>query len=396
LKNPIQFSTQKDNVTVLICAGGKSATKKFINNKGNITKIGYDAGLFFGVMTKPVSNIADLSGILTVLESIPKAFIIRGELLAHFDKAAEHRRLKDIFPSPLTGRYWVLIDFDKIKVPDYISLQRDPVAAMEYLISLLSAEFQNVSYHWQLSSSAGMSDTNTLSAHIWFWFSRPVTDLELRAWAKSVNDRAKYKLVDSALFRDVQPHYTAAPIFKDVTNPFPVRSGLVVKSGDEVVLRAPSIAQVIKVIDAKKTAHGLTKHHISNDNITHGTKFDMHLSCIGDHTDGEGFHEPIIRAIASYVASNGRDGTDPEQLYSLVSARVMCADRSQHPDNAYIEHMASRAHIMPAIKTAMLKFGDSARKKSRLIAGIAPPKRGKRLMVNIAYETLENIISRWC
>jgi hypothetical protein len=352
-------------------------------------------------MTKYVSTIADLSGVLKELENIPNALIIRGELLPNLDKIGTCQRLKNNFPTPLVGRFWALFDFDKINIPDHIQWQHDPVAAMEYLISLLPAEFQNISFHWQLSSSAGMSDTKTLSAHIWLWFSRPVTDIELRALAKNVNDRAQYKLLDGSLFRDVQPHYTAAPIFKNVTNPFPVRSGLVVKSGDEVVLRPSSFAQgttATSEYKQNKITNTRSNYHTSNGIKTHGSKFNMLLSCIGDHTDGEGFHEPIIRAIASYVASNGRDGTDPEHLYNIVSARVMYADRSQHPDNAYIEHMASRAHIIPAIDTAILKYGDSAasRKKSRLIVGVAPPKRGNRLTVNVAYETLDKIISRWC
>ena len=54
------------------------------------------------------------------------------------------------------------------------------------------------------------------------------------------NARAGMKLIDPALFNDVQAHFTAAPVFEGLVDPFSVRSGLVRKEVDEVALKLPA------------------------------------------------------------------------------------------------------------------------------------------------------------
>jgi hypothetical protein len=107
------------------------------------------------------------------------------------DAARRIRRLKhrrgDAGPfltEPVGGRRWVLIDFDKVPIPAHIDLVEDPVGAVEYFVGLLPDEFREVSYHWELSSSAGMGDPDVLSAHLWFCLDRPITEAELRRWAR--------------------------------------------------------------------------------------------------------------------------------------------------------------------------------------------------------------------
>lgn len=391
----------QDSITILVCGSGHTATKRFHKEDGEVVKTDFNAGYIFGVMVKPVANIRELSATLKPLESIPGGLVIRGAPLNHVNIDKPWRRLKDNFKTPSQGRWWVLLDFDKIKLPDHLSLTADSAAALEYLVGLLPVEFREASYHWQLSSSAGMADPSLLSAHIWFWFNRPVTDLELRELAKYVNDQKKCKLIDGALFRDVQPHYTAAPIFENIENPFPIRSGLVEKKHDYVIFpKYMAVVPVNSIVSspiAHTTKSTATRRSLQQHSLLEGTKFDAHLASIGDHAGGNGFHEPIIRAIASYVAINGKDGTDNEVLYDLISERVLCADSSQHPDKNYIERMASRGHIIPAIQTAILKYGNTAntRKKSQLIEGVLPPKRGKRISVADAYTILASNIARW-
>ena len=391
----------QDSVTILVCGSGHIATKQFSLKDGKVVKSDFDAGYTYGVMVKPAANIRELSAILYSLESIPAGFVIRGAPLNHVNIDKPWRRLKDNFKTPSQGLRWALLDFDKIKLPDHLSLTADSAAALEYLVGLLPVEFREASYHWQLSSSAGMADPSLLSAHIWFWFSRPVSDLELRDLAKYVNDQNKYKLIDGALFRDVQPHYTAAPIFENIENPFPIRSGLVEKTHDKVVFHKHVAVAPVNSLAASPIAHitkpTATRRSTQKQSLFEGTKFYAHLASIGDHAGGNGFHEPIIRAIASYAAIHGKDSTDKEALYDLISERVLCADSSQHPDKNYIERMASREHIIPAIQTAILKYGNAAntRKKSQLIEGVLPPKRGKRISVDEAYTALSSSIARW-
>lgn len=392
-------SSESCCMTILVCSDVNSATKQFTWDGELIIKTDFNAGKYFGVMVKDVKNIQELSSILTALEKTPTAFVIRGAPQKPVDNERPCRRLKENFKTPKRGLNWALFDFDKIKMPDNLSLKEDSVAVLEYLISLMSKEFRDSSYHWQLSSSAGMSDPGVVSAHIWFWFNQPVSDLELRNLATYINDYNQFRLIDPALFRDVQPHYTASPIFKNIDDPFPKRSGLVSKNHDMVVFQTYTVAEPISSV-AKSLINNTMPFNGANllphKLITsEGTKFDAHIASIGDHAGGNGFHEPIIRAIASYAAINGKDSTDIEALYKLISKQVRDADCSQHQKN-YIEKMASREHIIPAIKTAILKYGNKATtKRSRLIGGIIPLKRSKRISVAHAYEILSNKIAKW-
>lgn len=351
-----------DTLTILVCAKGHTATKTISQAGDSINIEGFDAGYRFGVLLREVDGVETLSEHLTALETMPEAFVIRGAPLKHVDPTKSHRRKKSNFQTAPEGKRWILIDVDKLAVPEHLDLVSDPSAVIEHFIARLPAAFHEVSYHYQLSSSAGFSKAGTVSAHVWFWLAAPVPDADLRRWAKTVNRHAGTRLIDPAVFSDVQPHYTAAPIFDGVTNPFLVRSKLVKKS------QAAANLQVDYVEDeASSPSSGSFE---SFDSVG----FKNRLAMIGDHDGGDGFHNPIISAIASYVAEHGRDNVDPEKLFQIVRDQVLSADRSQH-DNAYVEQMASRDHIMPAIDGALEKYGKrpASRRRSRIVKGVPKP-----------------------
>ena len=366
------LSQATDFVTILMTCPGYTASKRFVSTVDGVVKHDYNAGLLFKVFEPmPVGNITDLSELLTALESWSSCLVIRGAPrdAGYIGKWVRRKGsgMEGNFHTPPDGRHWVLIDFDKIVIPKRLSLKKSPVAAREYLVKLLPAEFHDATYHWSLSSSAGMGDPTKVSMHLWFWLLSPTPDSVLKAWAKDVNQRAGLKLVDPALFQHVQAHYTAAPIFEGLPDPFPVRSGFEVKSQPFVDLKLPPASAGISTRSTRSAEP-------ANGGATSGgSGFEYHLSLIGDQAGGEGFHSPIVSAVASYVATNGTDGTDIEALYDLVRAAVLAADASRH-DAAYIEHMASRAHIVSAIESALKKFGAQpvGRRKAKLHTGIQP------------------------
>ena len=299
----------------------------------------------------------------------------------------QHRRRKTNFQTPHAGRRWILIDFDKVPLPPGVRLQQDVVAVCEHLIGLLPAEFREVSYHWQLSSRAGLGDPAVVSMHLWFWLDRPIPDAELKNWATSWNEKAGAKIIDTALFNDVQAHYTAAPEFIGMTDPFPVRSGLQCKGMDEVALRLPPPPQ--------RQARGRS-NTTGGKGIDSSGGFEAILEQIGDHPGGQGFHLPIIRAVASYVATQEGAGIDVEALYEVVRVAVVAANHSNHDDD-YIAWMASREHIIPAITSAIDKYGnaDSPRRKSRQIEGIPPHFTSKPASVATASFRLKTAIDEF-
>ena len=367
----IENNEPTDTLTVLAVMPGRRATKLVRNIQGSFKPSieGFDAGMYYMLLHPlSVTTITELSLALTALEGLPNMFVIRGAPEPHVRPGDMHRRLgsgngesfSGNFRTPEQGRNYVLMDFDDIPLPRGLLLTNGTaVEVCEYLVSLLPPEFEYVSYHWQLSSSAGLKDPSVASAHIWFWLRTPIPDPELLRWAKKLKETNGQKTVDTALFQHVQAHYTAAPIFEGMPDPFPTRSGLIKKKLGSVDVKLPP-ADVIAI------------GHKSTSTIpTHGGNgFEHFLSQIGDHEGGNGFHMPIVQAIASYVSSHGTDDTDVEHLIEIMQDRVHAADAALH-DTDYVEKMASEEHLIPAIRGAITKYGAAAnQRKGKLYQGL--------------------------
>ncbi len=200
----------------------------------------------------PVGNIFELSTLLLDLQDETTSCIIRGKFVG-WEAAAEitprllerDRKAKKNCEPPKAGYtlrrlelfpdrklHYFMLDIDGFH-PKGVDPVKNPEAAIEqYIARHLPDCFQGVSYHWQLSSSAGHPDAiGTLKAHIWFWLKTPYTGDELILWVASNKIE-----IDDCVFESVQPNYTAAPVFiNGVKNPVPVRSGLCQGWLDDVV-----------------------------------------------------------------------------------------------------------------------------------------------------------------
>jgi hypothetical protein len=365
-------ATNPDYLTVLYTQPGHFASKTIsCKADGSIEIQDFNAGLYFGVLDLPsIGDIYTLSNYLSQLESIPNALAIRGQPLPHLAHGTAVYRRKVNFQSPERGHHWVMIDVDKYPLPRRLLSKRLSHAVVEYLITKLPTEFHDVTYHWAFSSSAGVKNHETVSAHIWFWLTQAVSDEELTRWGYFVNEGAGHKLIDTALFRAVQPHYTAAPQFVGMNDPLPIRSGLCRKKHDAVALQLPLPKTPLKRGTNPTSAANQIDHLPANPD---DVGFENRLARIGDHPGGQGFYVPLLNAAASYVATYGEQGTDVEVLFAILHDAAMAADRSHHTLE-YVEHRASREQIMPMIESAIPKFGqdDRPRTKPRLIKGIGP------------------------
>jgi hypothetical protein len=365
-----------DTITILWTQVGKLATKQFIKSspKGAVTLRQYDAGYLYNV-PKPIgiSCIEDLSEVLATVERLPRALIVRGAPVSPdiIDTevtrtgSGEGSAFEGNFMTPPQGRHYLEIDVDKLSLPNGWKLDMASIRKIcEHIVHLLPSEFHDVSYHWQLSSSAGVFDASKVSAHFWFWLFQPVPDTALKIWARHVNTVAGVKLIDHLLFQHVQPHYVAAPLFNGMADPFPVRSGLVTKSSDRVDLQLPSPVLGTPVVGMVSSG---------SFNTSGGSGFAYHLGQIGDHPGGDGFHLPIVQAAASYAAEHGIEGTDIENLCSIIQRQVLAADASKH-SNTDVADRASREHIISAINSGLRKYGDTAsqRRKTRRLVGLTP------------------------
>ena len=251
----------------------------------------YDNAKYFGLHERSVNNIREFTCLLNELERDPHSCIIRGKHVGN-EKAEQNdpeykpgktRRISEVFDDqPL---HTILIEIDDF-MPTAGSPVTDPIPCInEFIRVKLPSFFHCVSYHYQLSNSAGHPDKkHLLKAHVWFWLKTPFTSAQLKAWAEAKNIEC-----DHSVFNAVQIHYTASPVFMDgIIDPVPVRSGFV-----------DSILSDVVDLDITDIPEAGTGNNASNDKETRQKK-----------TKNAGINDPIGVFLAenSYVKSVGSDG----------------------------------------------------------------------------------------
>jgi hypothetical protein len=154
----------------------------------------------------------------------------------------------------------------------------------------------------------------------------PVSATDLTRWCRTANQRAGYRLIDPALFRAVQPHYIAAPIFAGIPDPLPARHGVRIGLDDAVSL----------VIPEPDRAH----HYAGGTSFAVGRGVTAYLAEIGGP---RGFRGPMLSAIASYFSINGGDAN-----HQTIKTLVREAINASPPDGrseAYLDRYRSDQHL---------------------------------------------------
>lgn len=231
----------EDTLTILTC-----------HKKLNLTKIfsadgvkSYDDAAAFAVTEVAINGIRTLSAELGRLVGHPNKCKIRGQFIGDAraiellppKRPGMFARRMALFPD--VPRHWIDFDIDKYVPGEGYDPVLDPVPAIDkYIGEKLPAVFHGVSYHWMLTSSAGMA-AGVLKCRLTFWLDTAYSSEHLKAWAETEKIET-----DKALFHPIQVHYTAAPLFTEGrTDPVPVRwgfeEGLL---GDEVELRLDPLA----------------------------------------------------------------------------------------------------------------------------------------------------------
>jgi hypothetical protein len=240
-KSPDSWRQGADFITVLT-SKGPLLTKRWTSD--GIEP--YDRAKQFTAEAYQVSDIRGLSSVLAMLEEQPRRCAIRGRHLAHDDAGTKHEgcveTTRDLQHFTEAPHHWVCLDVDEWVMPEGIDLDDPASAVASFIQDCLPAEFQEITHHWQLSSSAGAPGKgHLLKAHIWFWLDEQRTGQELEAWARGLS-----LPVDITVFRTVQVHYTAAPVIDPgVSCPIGTRSGLTEGIlGDEVSLVMPDVLEL--------------------------------------------------------------------------------------------------------------------------------------------------------
>ena len=325
-----------NKITFIISEEPHILCKEFHKVDGEIVKRDYGNATWYEHNEVDISNINELSEFFTMIESVPNACVLRGlrneqpaiNGLVTRRKSKGSDELGPHYKENTDGLNWCCMDFDEIPFPDGL----DPLTdGIEYLVSLLPAEFQGVTYHYQWSSSAGIKGWNTLSAHVWFWFCESHTDTELQHWALDTQE-----FVDDAPFRTVQPNYTARPIFIGVDDPLgDRRSGLVSKASDAVSM--PTYVRPVAVYSGG--SFGGTHNHNTLDSL---------LADIGPR-----FHMPIVRACGHAFGKYGTK-VDVWELKEKLREAIINAPQGRHSKSVYL----SDRYLNQVIGCAQREFGN--------------------------------------
>jgi hypothetical protein len=291
-----------DNLTVLQ-ADGAILAKTWCKD-GTIRPYG-GATLFLQKQQK-VRGIGELSKLLTKLESKSQMCIIRGQYSGN-DPAGKVLRRKTVFRDQ--SLHTILIEVDGFE-PITADPVTEPQAAIDEYVTTLPKAFHGASYHWQLSSSAGHPTKLGLRAHVWFWLAEPRTSAELKAWGKAANVPC-----DHSVFAEVQPHYTAAPVFEPgVIDPVATRSGFAQGARDTVELTIdPAIFEKAAPIPSASSGK---PHHFTLDDVREI------LNHVEGNVDRESWLHTLWALRRTWRASEGRlEEHDVLELADEWSAR---------------------------------------------------------------------------
>lgn len=314
-------------------------TKIIRRSKGEWVKSNYDNAYHFGARTHDVDNIHALSTWLSVLEDMPDHALVRGRVVEGRDPFCIRRTLHtstnqegNFEPVP-GGLPWVMLDIDKLPVASLgLTTNEERLA---HVISILPPEFQDATFHYQWSSSAGLDGWQTLSAHLWFWLDEP--------WpCRTLYERIEYGDwrdfdIDPAPFTVNQLHYTAAPIFDGIDDPLgTIRSGLIQGARDEVTL-----TPWVREVPAPQTFTAEER-----EQRFPGAGFEELLAEIGPN-----YHRPILRAVAHYIAVTQR----PDIFW--LADRVREAIWQAAPGRNRKEDYADARYLDRVIHGALRKFG---------------------------------------
>jgi len=329
--------------TALTTLDRKLATKKFTRDKltGEITSAGYGKAYEFSLREVTFDGIEDLYKKLLVLEKDNRTFIVRGAPLPGVDLEKSRRLLYPVVDEDgnvtdaatfrTCDRAWAMLDVDLARD---LGAAHDRDEDIRLVLGKMPDEVADTDMVISWGSSYGITDK--LSVHIYVILDRPYSDKELARWAMSINEKSgvRGKLVDDTVFRAVQPHYTAAPVFSPgLGDPLP--------TGRTTLVRGGQFRRCAPVIPGEP-AH---VEWSGGGGIVVGGDFGSKMAQIGT---AAGFYRPIMSAIASYVAVHLED-TAP--LVPMLQRAIREADPGGRSEKE-IAGYASTSYLLSKVKWA--------------------------------------------
>lgn len=306
------------------------ATKKFSLVDGKTAAEAFGKGKYFSVREVPVTDIVSLAEALLDLSTEHYSFVVRGQCIA--EERTQVRRTTVAHGDDPPGfaekpRQWVCLDVDGAPGHFDFGTPEGCEKAARSALERLPDYVQRATHYWQLSSSAGVKPG--VSVHLWFWLDRPMGAGELTRWAEHIAEEAGRPLVDVAVFRTVQPHYVANPVFEFVGDPVALRAGF---TEGEPALCLPDVSAPLRGATWKKKLAPL-------------------YSALT-----EAVHPCVVSACASYFLSCGPEASDALLVEALRDATEASCRARGIAHNTYTAEKI-REHVESGREFARRKQG---------------------------------------
>jgi len=210
-----------DTLTVLKSVNGQSLAKKYFADVDGFRHVDFVIPKIFNIERTEVRDLASLGEAISELEAQPTKAVIRGKLKDGYSDRNQVRQTASatasFIPKP---RKWLCIDLDELPLPnEFADFNEHLDAVARHAADKLPPEFRGVDFFWQFSGSMGIKPG--IRIHLWYWLSRPVSDVEAKAWLSSAETK-----VDRSLYSPEHLHYTSSPIIEPAdADPVQQRSG---------------------------------------------------------------------------------------------------------------------------------------------------------------------------
>jgi hypothetical protein len=266
-----------ESLAVLITAGGQyKAGKSYRPDPSGARRAvkvnDYSLGWQFLCQTHWIEGLEEVFDILQDISKDPHKFVIRGHLSDEgTDVQRQHLITKEVgylvkrrsvAKHGLNGhflnvsRQLQMLDFDGVPLSENMSIVDDPEGCVKWAVdNLLPPEFAEASFIYQLSASAGLTKRdNELNVHLWFFTNREYANVELRTWGKWWNSKQQGKIIDTAVFTEVQPLYTNEPeLLEGLIDPLAGRRlGIVRRQRRTVKLYMPTAQEVAAEVRSQR------------------------------------------------------------------------------------------------------------------------------------------------
>ncbi len=366
-------------ISVLYAAGGRFRSGKSYRPDPSgarwAVKAGdYALGSQFLSTDYSIENLSEFFELLKDLAEDPHAFIVRGvrsDWSGH--PQGQHRLTKQIgykvyrrsvkvhgsegYFSEWPFRHLQMLDLDGISLAQEMSVVAEPETCVKWAVEhLLPPEFADTSFVYQLSSSAGLTKRDDeLNVHLWFYTKQTPSNEKLRSWARWWNAQQQQKIIDPAVFTEVQPHYTNNPELLDgLIDPLAGRRlGHIRRRRQTVVLYLPTDAEIAQELGERKQ-RALRQHKrsiqapqsnssLSADDSGTGHESGDVLEIGGNELLGGPYFDAInlSRGWRGYLMGIGFEGHIRMQLRAAIASYFH--ERGSHADRVLLKTEIEKA-----------------------------------------------------